>query len=64
MLAKAFEDEEAGFEIWKVSKPQVNVLCADLRSAFFKSLELFQKSGGAYISWALVVDALGRHQVL
>lgn len=64
MPAKAFEDEEAGFEIWKVSKPQVNVLCADLSSAFSKSLELLQKFGGAYISGALVVDALGRHQVL
>lgn len=64
MPAKAFEDEEAGFEIWKVSKPQVNVLRADLRLAFFKSLELIQKFGGAYISWALVVDALGRHGVL
>lgn len=42
MPAKAFEDEEAGFEIWKVFMPQVNVLCADLSSAFSKSLELLQ----------------------
>jgi len=64
VLAKAFEDEKARAEMWKVSMPQVNVLCTVLSSAFSGCIEHFQIFWRTYLSWAMVVKAFRRHGVV